>query len=241
MRRKLIDFESITAIVLSFIGGLLDVYCLFNFNIYGMLHTGNVIKLVTNLIDGNIDLFFATLFIILSFAIGIFFANLYEQKRKNKSARGLLIITIVLLFLTILVPNNKEAGTLSFIKYIAALLFGLEGAFILHSFTKFGDYSYSATTMTANINRFVTNIYERVVNKDKTKGYGILNYALIFVAFMSGVAVGYSYMKFMPVFEGGFMGLYEYNFILLIPLLLQIAILIAVVIKDKKSQTKEEN
>ena len=241
MKNKLIDSESIIAIILSFIGGLLDIYCLFNFNIYGMLHTGNVIKLVTNLIDGNIDMFLATLFIIISFMIGIFLSNLYEQKRKKKSISGLLIIATIILLLIIFVPNDKEAGILSYFKYVAALLFGLEGAFILHSFAKFGDYSYSATTMTANINRFVTNIYERVVNKDKTKGYGILTYALIFIFFMIGVALGYSYMKFIPIFDSGFMGLYEYNFILFIPLSLLIVTLILTIKIEQKYQTKEVN
>ncbi len=156
MKNKLVDIEGITAVILSFIGGILDVYCLYNFGIYGMLHTGNVIKLITYLIDLDIGMFLATLFIILSFSIGIFLANLYSRFRKSKSASGLLLITIILLIFIICVPNDKEAGTLSYIKYLSAVLFGLEGAFILHSFVKFGDYSYSATTMTANISRFVS-------------------------------------------------------------------------------------
>ncbi len=240
MKKKLIDFESVTAIILSFIGGLLDVYCLFNFDIYGMLQTGNLIKLVMNLIDGNITMFLATLSIILSFTIGIFFAILYDQKRKNKSVKGLLIITMVLLLFTIMVPNNSEPRTLSYVKFIATLLFGLEGAFIFHSFARFGDYAFSSTMMTANIKRFVSNIYERVVNKDKTKGYGIFTYFFIILFFLLGVAAGYCYMKFMPRFTEGFMGLYEYNLILFVPLLLLFITMILTIKIDAKYHINEK-
>lgn len=240
MKNKLIDFESITAIILSFIGGLLDVYCLFNFDMYGMLHTGNIIKQVVYLIDGNYDMFLATLFIIISFAIGIFLANLFDDKVKNKTVSGLLAVTIILLAIIIFIPNDKEAGNLSYIKFIAALLFGLEGAFMLYSFARFGEYSYSATTMTANINRFVSNLYERVVKKDKTKGYSLITYLLIFVLFCLGVGVGYVYLKFMPIFDSGFMGLYEYNFILLLPLTLLIVILVVEIKRNKTFISKGE-
>ncbi len=43
---------------------------------------------------------------------------------------------------------------------------------------------------------------------------------------MLGVAFGYTYMKFIPQIQRGFMGLYEYNFILLIPLILLIITLV---------------
>ena len=241
MRKKqLLDFESITAIILSFIGGILDVYCLFNFNIYGTLHTGNVIKLVINLVDGNLSMFFASLFILLTFGIGIYFANIFENRHNDKGVKGLIYISILFLTAAILVPNDRAPGELSYLKFLSATLFGFEGAFLLHCFSRFCDYSYSATTMTANINRFVSNLYERIVKKDKTKGYGLLTYALIFIFFMFGVGVGYCYLKFLPVFDAGFMSLYGYNFILLLP----IACMITVLMMTKriaKKQTKSKS
>ena len=233
---KFLDFESITAIALSFIGGILDMYCLFNYNIYGMLHTGNFIKMVQYIIDGNIEMFLASFFIILSFAIGIFLANLFEKKSKHNTPKNLLIITIVLLICAMAIPNNHDAGKLSKMKFFGAIIFGFEGAFMLHSFVSFGSYSYSATTMTANINRFVTSLYERIVNKDKTKNYGVLTYLFIFIFFCLGVGISYSYMKYIKVYTTGFLSLYEYNLVLILPLICLVCILIAT-IKNNKRQT----
>ena len=231
---KFLDFESITAIALSFIGGILDMYCLFNYNIYGMLHTGNFIKMVQYIIDGNIEMFLASFFIILSFAIGIFLANLFEKKSKHNTPKNLLIITIVLLICAMAIPNNHDAGKLSKMKFFGAIIFGFEGAFMLHSFVSFGSYSYSATTMTANINRFVTSLYERIVNKDKTKNYGVLTYLFIFIFFCLGVGISYSYMKYIKVYTTGFLSLYEYNLVLILPLICLVCILIATIKNNKK-------
>ncbi len=96
-KKRLLYYEAFIAIILSFIGGIFDVYCLFNFNIYAMLHTGNVIKLVTSLIDGDYTVFLATLSIVLAFAVGIYLANVYGHHRKDKSNKGLLFISILLL------------------------------------------------------------------------------------------------------------------------------------------------
>ena len=133
-------YEAFVAVVLSFIGGVFDVYCLFNFNIYAMLHTGNVIKLVVNLIDGDFMMFLATLLIVLAFAVGIYLANVYEHHRKDRSNKGLLVISILILVAAAVVPNDSPPGTLSPLKFLSAVLLGLEGAFLVHSFIKFGDY-----------------------------------------------------------------------------------------------------
>ena len=217
--------EAVVAVVLSFIGGILDVYCLFNYNVYAMLHTGNIIKLVKNLVDGNYLMFFDTLLVVATFAVGIFLANVYEHRHQSKGQRSLLLISIGILLAAALVPNDRPPGELSALKMVSAALFGLEGAFLVHSFIRFGDYAYSATTMTANINRLVTNIYRRIETKDPKHGFGIVIYFMIFVLFMLGVGVCYCYLHFLPEFSAGFLHLYGYNLILLTPVACMIFLL----------------
>ena len=217
MRRAVSEIKH-NLVILSFVGGLLDVYCLFNFGVYAMLHTGNIIKLVTYLLDGNTVMFLDTLFVILAFAAGIYLANVFEDRRGAKNTGGLLRIAILLLAVSALLPNDTPPGELSVLKMIAASVFGFEGAFLVHSFIRFGSYAYSATTMTANINRLVTNIYRRVTTKSRLHSYAIRVYLMIFLCFMLGVGAGYAYLRFLPAFSGGFMGLYGYNLILLLPL-----------------------
>ena len=234
-KKRLLRYESFVAIVLSFIGGIFDVYCLFNFNIYAMLHTGNIIKLVTNLIDGEYAMFLATLLIVLAFAVGIYLANVYEHRRKEKGNRGMLIISMLLLLAAAAVPNDTAPGVLSPLKLLASVLLGLEGAFLVHSFIRFGDYSFSATTMTADINRFVTGIYNRISTKDKKHNYGILVYLLIIVFFILGVGAGYTYLHLLPTFGEGFLKLYGYNLLLILPLVCMIVLLTVPEPKDEKS------
>jgi len=225
-KKRLLRYEAFVAVVLSFIGGIFDVYCLFNFNIYAMLHTGNIIKLVTNLIDGEYAMFLATLLIVLAFAVGIYLANVYEHRRKEKSNKGALVISMLLLLAAAAVPNDTAPGVLSPLKMLASVLLGLEGAFLVHSFIRFGNYSFSATTMTADINRFVTGIYNRISTKDKKHNYSILVYLLIFAFFILGVGMGYAYLSLLPTFSGGFMKLYGYNMLLLLPMLCMVVLLI---------------
>ncbi|MBQ9210670.1 MAG: DUF1275 domain-containing protein [Clostridia bacterium] len=218
MSKRGLKSDAIIAIVFSFVGGLLDVYCLFNFNVYATLHTGNLIKLMTHLVDGNLAAFLDTTFVIVAFAVGIFLTNMYENSRKKREERELFVISFVLLLLAALAPNDRAPGELSAWKRIAAFLLGLEGAFLIRSFIRFGEYSYSATTMTANINRLVTVIHKRVRENDRSQNYAILVYTMIFLSFLLGVACGYGYLHAVPVKESGWWHWYGYNLILLAPM-----------------------
>ena len=227
--------ENIIAVILSFIGGILDIYCLMNFDLYATLHTGNIIKLATCLIDKNYYMFIATFLIIIFFGIGIYIANAIENGNKKSNIRKLFIASIVILIISLFVPNDAPQGELSGLKMLSAIIFGLEGAFIIHSFVSFGEFYYSATTMTANVNRLVTSVYKRVHDKDKNNNYGILTYLFIFIFFMLGVAAGYLYLTSVPNFENEFMNLYKYNFLIIIPIILMISCLIITDIKSKKN------
>ena len=83
MRKRRLKPDAVIAVALSFVGGLLDVYCLFNFNVYATLHTGNIIKLMTHLLDGNFTAFLDTLFVLVAFAVGIYLTNIYENRRNT--------------------------------------------------------------------------------------------------------------------------------------------------------------
>ena len=231
--------EHIIAIMLSFIGGILDIYCLMNFNLYATLHTGNIIKLATCLVDKNYYMFIATFLIILFFGVGIYIANVIENSKKGSNIKKLFIASIVLLIISLFVPNDAPQGELSSLKMLSAIIFGLEGAFIIHSFVSFGEFYYSATTMTSNVNRLVTSVYKRVHDKDKNNNYGILTYLFIFLFFMLGVAVGYLYLTSVPNFENEFMNLYKYNFLIIIPIILMMSCLFITSVKDKKGNNKK--
>ena len=221
-RKSSLKKDAVVAVSLSYVGGLLDVYCLFNFNVYATLHTGNMIKLAMHLLDGNLSSFLDTLFVVLAFATGIFLTNMYESSRKKRNEQELFFISFGLLFLAALMPNNAPPGVLSAWKRSAAALLGLEGAFLIRSFMRFGGYAYSATTMTANISRLVTAIHRRVREGDRSQNYVILVYLLIFLFFLLGVACGYGYLRSIPAADSGWLYLYGCNLILFVPMLIML-------------------
>ena len=220
MKTQELKYDSIVAIILSFIGGILDIYCLINFDLYATLHTGNMIKLATYFIDKDSFMFLTTTLILLSFGIGIYLANVIENRNKKENTRELFIVSIVILVMAMLIPNDAPQGVLSVAKMIAAVLFGLEGAFIIHSFVSFDEFKFSATTMTANINRLVTNIYNKSHDKEKKKSYGISTYIFIFIAFLLGVALGYLYLTHIVFLNNKFLDLYKYNLLIVVPIIL---------------------
>ena len=220
MKVQELKYDHIMAVILSFIGGILDIYCLVNFDLYATLHTGNIIKLATYFVDKDYFMFLTTLLILLSFGVGIYFANVIENRNKKENTKELLIVSIIFLLVAILIPNDVPFGELSLLKMIAAILFGLVGAFIIHSFASFDEFKYSATTMTANINRLVTNFYKKVHDKDKKKSYGITTYIFIFIAFLLGAALGYLYLTHIAFLENKFLNLYKYNLLIIVPIFL---------------------
>ncbi|MBQ8973848.1 MAG: DUF1275 domain-containing protein [Clostridia bacterium] len=224
MKKRRLKPDAVIAVTLSFVGGLLDVYCLYNFDVYATLHTGNMIKLITNLLDGNFVAFFDTLLVLFSFGIGIFLTNIYASRRKRRNEGEMFLISFVLILMAFAVPNDGVPGELSAWKRLAAALIGLEGAFLIHCFMRFGEYSYSATTMTANINRMVTVLHKRVSGKDKTQNYAIAVYLMIFAAFTLGVACGYGYMRAIPNWNEGWLQWYGHNLILLAPMACMLAL-----------------
>ena len=240
-KNKFFNTESMTAIVLSFVGGILDIYCLFNFDFYATMHTGNIIKMVENLIDGKIELFIDTILFILFFIEGLFITNFLEKKTRFNGIKISLVISLIFFTVIALIPNDDPPGDLSVAKMFSACVCGYEGALLIHSFTRFGKYSYSSTAMTSNMNRAVSNVYDRIATKDKTLNYGIVVYALIFIFFVLGVTGGYAYMKLVPFPVSGFWNLYKFNLLLIVPIVLICILLLSLKIKKtNKEKTESE-
>lgn len=219
-------WEGLEAVVLSFIGGMLDVYCLDNFNIYATMHTGNTIRLALNIADGNYSVIPEPLMIMIAFAIAIYVANVYESRRGKESLKGMLLIKAVLLIAAIFIPVDDNPMQFSFYDLLSAFVFGFIGAFIIHSFVKFNSNAYSATMMTANINRLMTTVFKRFSTKDKKHNYTILLYVLIILAFMLGVGFCHLYMK-NAVSITGWNNHFSRNIVLLIPAVLMLVLVLS--------------
>ena len=235
--KSFFNLESVTAIILSFVGGILDIYCLFNFDFYATMHTGNIIKMIENLLDGNIEDFIYTILFIVFFLIGLFIANSFEKKRNHIGVRGHILLCLLFFAIIVLIPNDKDPGKMSVFKLISACHCGFLGAILIHSFTKFGNYTYSSTAMTSNMNRAISNIYDRITTKEKKYNYGIAIYGFIFFMFISGVAAGYAFFKFVVFPDTAFWNLYKYNIILLVPIL---CVSVALIINSKKDTSTED-
>ena len=207
--------EGVEAVVLSFIGGMLDIYCLDHFNIFATMHTGNTIRFAANLAGGNFSALIEPGMIMIFFGLGIYIANILEKKNENRAERKLLLINTLLLLLAILIPVDDDPLHFTFADLCSASVFGIIGAFLIHSFIRFSTYSYSATMMTANINRLVTTVFRRIDEKDRKYDYAIILYILIILSFMVGVAFCHYYL-----IHSNSRTSIERNLILLVPALL---------------------
>lgn len=186
--------DGIEAVILSFIGGMLDIYCLDHFGIYATMHTGNTIRFAANLAEGNFSQLAEPGLIMLFFALGLYLANVYEKRNGNIAGRKLLLVNALLLLIAIFIPVDNDPNHFTFADLSSASVFGIIGAFLIHSFIRFSTYTYSATMMTANINRLVSTIFRRIDEKDGKYNYAIILYVLIIISFMVGVAFCHYYL-----------------------------------------------
>lgn len=211
--------EGTQAVILSFLGGLLDVYCKDCFGIYATMHTGNIINLGIDIAEGRFHKIPEPLLIILAFAIGIYAANAYESRRGRRAIGGMLKINTILLCAAVFIPVDENPGLFAWQDLASAVIFGIVGAFMIHTFVRFNSWTYSSTMMTANINRMMTSLYSRIARGEKESGHAVLLYAMIILMFTLGVVLGHAYLSHIPAKTESLGILKTRNLILILPIL----------------------
>lgn len=245
--KKNFTFNLVLGFCLAYIGGFIDAYSLANRGFFSCLQTGNFISIVSNLIRSNWNSLIISVIVVVTFIIGLFLSNLLEFyfKKRNKDYHPVeFLIAAFLLCLTIFIPVEftqeeiiLQARDLSWPNVVGNLVLALIGAMLLESFRKMDSKNFTATMMTANMQRMVSSFFEGETNKEKDNVIAGIDYIFVLLCFALGVASSYSYYYFLnPYFEtdSNYWKQLLPNLILIIPIIILVVLFIINYLKNKK-------
>ena len=133
---------------LALSGGFQDAYT-YNVRdeVFSNAQTGNVVLLSQHLLAGDWGIALRYLLPVLSFALGVFFAEKIQGKFKNARRlhwrQGILAAEIVILFLVGFVPSTMNM--------LATILVSFACAMQVQTFRKIHGYSYASTMCIGNL------------------------------------------------------------------------------------------
>lgn len=237
-RSRNLTFSLLLAIILSFIGGMLEAYSLTNRGFFALMQTGNLISVFINLVKTDRTSLLVSFVVIISFIIGLVISNFIEyicEKKKKDYKPFELMISIVLLLVVIFIPveyTNEEviltAKDLSPANILGNIVLALIGAMLLESFRKMNSKNYTSTMMTANLQRMVSSFFVGEEKHDKNEIISGFDYLFVIFSFGIGVVVSYSYFYFLKdsFTSANYWVQIMPNLILLIPIVILILTLV---------------
>lgn len=175
--KKYMYLELIIVSLLAFCGGFCDGYTLlYRGGLFANMQTGNLVKFIISLANGNFELIYFLPIIV--FCIGIIIATIIN-KNKDRSIIVLILMTISFLGSGFL-PNTTISNI------ICVCLLSLAGAMQFETFRNCRDMYYTSTMCTNNMRLLSEGIVDFAVDRKNKK---FLFYILIIVLFSLGVLV----------------------------------------------------
>ena len=112
-RSKNFTFSLLLALILSFVGGILEAYSLTNRGFFALMQTGNLISVFINLVKTDWNSLLVSFIVVFTFIVGLIISNVIEficEKKKKDYQPFELMICVALLVLVIFIPVefNKE-------------------------------------------------------------------------------------------------------------------------------------
>lgn len=165
-----IDKEYTVALLLSAVGGFLEIYSYtLKDKVFSTTLTGNLVLMAYNMSFGNFDIL-KYISPMIAFVIGVYVA--IKLKDKNK----IFLIDIICIILILLFKNQRyNMLTVSFMTLMSAMQ--------IQVFQSLRDKAYISTMMTGNIRKLITSIIE----KDKLS---IKIYLSVILSFALSVMLG---------------------------------------------------
>lgn len=226
--------ELIIAILLSFIGGFIELYSIQLSGVFSGMQTGNLIYTMTDLIDGDLVSAGYHALMILIFFIGILlaeFLKLVLLKKKIRVELFSITIQIILLLPLLFIKVQKIESSPLPIHYICSALLTLFSAFQYFTFRELHGHTYATTMMTNLLSNLAKNFADFIKFKDKSYGKTCLDYLSILIFFCSGAITVYAFIVNLNNSE-------QIKLTLLIPIFILLAIIYPVY-RINKAETKE--
>lgn len=213
--------------IFAFIGGFLEVFSLVNRGGFSLMQTGNLIYLTIDLIDGKFIEALYYFIIVLSFLGALLTSNVLKNKIRNVDTYRIILMILIIIFIGIsmFTPLNLSSSDSSFyigeksiLNTLANVFLSFAGAFLLDGFSNVFNKNFTATMMTANLNRFISSFFKK--NEEENLS---LNYGLTILSFLFGVLASYGIEKIIKMgysLSFNYLDTLVYNSLLLIPVLL---------------------
>ena len=178
----------IAACVLSVVGGFLDIYTyLFRGNVFANAVTGNMVLFGFHLANGKWEFCGRYLLAIVSYAFGIFMANLIHA-RLPKSRRITWNQSVILLELACLLPvafipyGRWDFAVNAGIAFVCALQ--------VQTFRRVHGLPFASTMCTGNLRSGTDALFRSVYDREPGELHKALHYYGVIICFIFGAAGG---------------------------------------------------
>ena len=220
MRKLLsnLNIELLMALMLTLIGGFVEIYSLRVHGIFAGMQTGNLITLFTDLIDGNNIQGLYRLLVIALFLVGCFLAEFvrFLLRRKNLPRESIILGFEILFLLPLLfLPVGNTKGEAEGIDVVADIFLALFASFQYTTFRKVNGESYATTMMTNLMSNIAKDVFGLVHEKDVDDAIHLLEHVLVLLFFVLGVIA--FYFTYVQIGEGSELAI---RLMILIPLVI---------------------
>lgn len=186
---SIVTSESVhLGIFLTIVGGFLDAYTFVGRGgVFANAQTGNIVLVGVEASRGNWKQALMYVPPILAFILGVIVVEAIKKRSSllfiHDSARAILIIEIILLFIIGFLPSTVSD---SFVNVIISFVSSVQ----ISAFRKLVDSPYSTTMTTGNLRSASYQAYIAVTKKDRESAIRALRYFIIISSFLFGAFLG---------------------------------------------------
>ena len=186
----------INAIFLSMSGGFQDAYTYFlRDHVFANAQTGNIVLMSRYLFEFNLKGALTYFIPIISFAIGVFIAEIvhhhYKTAEKIHWRQLILIAEIIILFIVGFIPTEFNALANALVSFVCAMQ--------VQTFKKVNGRNYASTMCIGNLRSAMESLCKYFNTKDKKGLKSFLEYFIIITLFAIGAGAGYIFTNMFKI------------------------------------------
>lgn len=192
LKKDIHEFRSV-GLLLTFIGGAVDLYTYTHYESFASAQTGNLVLGITQLLNGEWSSAGKKLLAVCFFFLGVLtgkFMIRYFQMKEWPFWRLIILYVEAFLFLIIgLHSVNQHTGFVTL-----SIAFVTAAQWI--SFDKINGRAYTSLFTTGNLKGLAASLYDYLATREKNAFDGFIHYLLVVFAFIFGAlfsAIGYRY------------------------------------------------
>ena len=234
----MLSLELLMALLLTFVGGFLELYSLKVHGVFAGMQTGNLITLFTDLIDGNVTQAFYRLYVLLSFLVGCFLAEgirFLLRKRKLPIETIILLFELFFLLPLFFLPIGETTGDVDTLDIVPDIFLALFSSFQYTTFRKVNGESYATTMMTNLLSNIAKDAFILAHEKEGKAAIPLLEHFLVLLFFVFGVLTFY-------LFDVHFLQSdLSLRLVVLLPFFLLFLVLLLSILHFQREKKKEGN